>query len=220
MLIDHYPVLGLRLTTPRLELRLPSPEELSSLADLAAEGIHDPAFMPFCVPWTDQPQAELARAVVQYHWKTLGESTPQEWSLHFTVFHDGVVVGTQDLNGRMFRVTREVSTGSWLGLRHQGKGIGTEMRAAVLQLAFVGLAAQWAVSDAYTHNPASLAVSRKLGYEPDGIARHVVRDEPAILQRLRLSRAGWERHRTVPVTIDGLEPCLAQLDCPGTTETA
>ena len=36
MLIDHWPLLGLRLITPRLELRLPSDEELSER--LAAHG--------------------------------------------------------------------------------------------------------------------------------------------------------------------------------------
>ncbi|MCP3800659.1 hypothetical protein NLX83_15435 [Allokutzneria sp. A3M-2-11 16] len=41
MLVDHFPLVGLRLTTPRLELRLPSPE------DLASDGIHDPGVMPF-----------------------------------------------------------------------------------------------------------------------------------------------------------------------------
>lgn len=51
MLADHFPLIELRLTTPRLELRLPSPEELGALADLAAGGIHDPDVMPFLVPW-------------------------------------------------------------------------------------------------------------------------------------------------------------------------
>jgi hypothetical protein len=29
-----------------------------------------------------------------------------------------------------------------------------------------------------------------------------------IERRMRLSRAAWERHRTIPVTVDGLAPCL------------
>ena len=68
MLIDHWPLLGLRLNTARLELRLPSDEELSELADLAAEGIHEPDRMPFVVPWTNLPPRERARSVVQHHW--------------------------------------------------------------------------------------------------------------------------------------------------------
>jgi hypothetical protein len=41
-LIDHWPL---------LELRLPSGEELSELADLAAQGVHDPDRMPLSVPY-------------------------------------------------------------------------------------------------------------------------------------------------------------------------
>ncbi|GAA0542002.1 hypothetical protein [Actinomadura livida] len=91
MLVDHFPLLGLRLSTPRLELRLPSSEELATLAELAAEGIH------------------------------------------------------------------------------------------------------------------------AVGYRPDGLERHMIRGALPIDARLRLSRAAWYRHRTTPVTIEGLEPCLPVL---------
>jgi RimJ/RimL family protein N-acetyltransferase len=66
----------------------------------------------------------------------------------------------------------------WIGLEYQGQGIGTEMRAAVLYLAFAGLGADYALSGAFTDNPASLAVSRKLGYGEDGVDREVRRDKP------------------------------------------
>lgn len=42
MLSDHWPMLWLRLNTPHLEFRHPSDQELGRLADLAAEGIHEP----------------------------------------------------------------------------------------------------------------------------------------------------------------------------------
>jgi RimJ/RimL family protein N-acetyltransferase len=208
MLIDHFPLLGLRLTTPRLVLRLPSPDELAALADLAAAGIHPPDVMPFGVPWTDRPPAEVARGVVQHHWLVLGQWTPQAWSLNLTVFDRGGVVGEQAVGGAELALTREVHTGSWLGRRHQGQGIGTEMRAAVLHLAFAGLGAEEAISSAAEDNPASLGVSRKLGYAPDGVNRRVVRGAARVERRVRLTRAAWERHRTTPVTIDGLAPCL------------
>lgn len=204
-------MLALRLTTPRLELRLPAPEELSALADLAAEGIHPPDVMPFSEPWTDQAPAERARSVVQHHWRHLGSSTPDDWALNLSVFADGVVVGMQSVGARNLRVRREVATGSWLGQRFQGQGIGTEMRAAVLHLAFAGLGAEAAVSTAFAHNPASQVISRKLGYQPDGTDRYEVRGALAILHRFRLTRESWERHRTVPVTIEGLAPCLPLL---------
>ncbi|GLY64607.1 GNAT family N-acetyltransferase [Amycolatopsis taiwanensis] len=214
MLLDRFPLAGLRLTTPRLELRLPSNEELAELGELAAAGVHDPDVMPFLVPWTDAPPAEVARSVIQYLWSGLGEWSPQDWRLNLTVFHEGTVVGTQGIEARDLAITREVSTGSWLGLEYHGQGIGTEMRAAVLHLAFAGLGAEEAVSGAFEHNAASLAVSRKLGYQPDGVNRRVVRDRLVIEQRQRLTRAGWERHRRVPVTIDGLEPCLPMFGLP------
>jgi RimJ/RimL family protein N-acetyltransferase len=208
MLIDHFPPLGLRLTTPRLVLRLPAPDELAALADLAAAGIHPPEVMPFGVPWTDRPPAEVARGVLQHHWSTLGQWTPRAWSLNLTVFHRGVVVGEQAVGAAELPLTREVHTGSWLGQAHQRQGIGTEMRAAVLHLAFAGLGAEAAISSAAEDNTASLGVSRKLGYEPDGINKRVVRGAARVERRMRLTRAAWERHRTVPVTIDGLAPCL------------
>jgi RimJ/RimL family protein N-acetyltransferase len=212
MLADHFPLLGLRLTTPRLELRLPSSEELADLADVAADGIHPSDASPFLVRWTDAPPDEAARSVVLYHWRQLGAWTPQDWSLNFTVFHGGVVVGLQILSARDLSVTRQVKSSSWLGRRYQGQGIGTEMRAAVLHLAFAGLDAEEATSGALEHNEASLGVSRKLGYRPDGHQRHAVRGSMTVERRLCLTRADWERHRSVPVSIEGLAPCLPLMD--------
>jgi len=208
MLIDHFPLVGLCLRTPRLELRLPAPEELGDLAALAAEGIHDPAGMPFLTPWTDGPPARVALAVIQRHWQRLGSWTPGDWTLNLAVFHRGQAVGQQTMWGRDLAVTREVGTGSWLGRRFQGMGIGTEMRAAVLHLAFEGLGAAEARSVAFADNVASLAVSRKLGYTPDGFGRQAIRGRLAIEHRLCLARDAWQRHRTTPVTVDGLPPCL------------
>ncbi|MCU7722203.1 GNAT family N-acetyltransferase [Actinoplanes sp. KI2] len=118
------------------------------------------------------------------------------------------MVGTQGLEATSFATLREVGTGSWLGRAEQGRGIGTEMRAAVLELAFTGLGARFATSEAFEDNHASYAVSRKLGYADDGISRHVIRGTPMIGRRLRLDRGAWAKARAVPVRIEGLEPCL------------
>ena len=210
MKVTHWPLHGLRLRTPRLELRLPGLEELEALAQLSADGVHDPGWMPFLVPWTDLPPLERARSVMQFHWRTLADWTPQHWTLQRAVFRDGAVVGTQDLSGRDFAIVREVSTGSWLGQRYQGQGIGTEMRAAVLDLAFAGLDAESATSGAVAGNSASVAVSRRLGYQPNGLARARIREASGQEQRFVLDRDRWQQHRTVPVEIDGLPPCLPQ----------
>ncbi|MFL6131130.1 MAG: GNAT family N-acetyltransferase [Mycobacteriales bacterium] len=211
MLTDVWPLFGLVLRTPRLELRLPSPEQLAALGELAAEGVHDPAAMPFLVPWTDSPPAERARSALQYQWSQWGRWTPRDWRLELAVLAAGQAIGLQGLGATDFAVTRQVHTGSWLGRRHHRQGYGTEMRAAVLHLAFAGLGAEQARSGALADNAASLAVSRKLGYVEDGTARHCVRDRLVTDRRLLLDRARWEAHRTVPVQIDGLPPCLPLL---------
>jgi RimJ/RimL family protein N-acetyltransferase len=214
MLIDHFPLLGLRLTTPRLELRLPEPEELAVLAEVAAAGVHDADYMPFVTPWTRAPKEELCREMIQSYWKTLGSWQPENWRLGLAVFLDGAPIGAQNLRSEDFGVSRRVDSGSWLGLAHHGKGIGTEMRAAVLDLAFVGLGAVEAVSTAFQDNTASQAVSLKLGYRPNGLFRRAAEGVARVDQSLLLTREGWERHRSVEVTVEGLQPCLEMFGVP------
>ena len=208
MLIDHWPLAGLRLTTPRLELRVPSPEDVAGLADAAAAGIHDPAQTPFLYPWTDNEPAVVARNAIQFLWSTWANWSPEQWRLQFVVVAEGTVMGAQAMEAKDFRTLREVATGSWLGQRFQGQGYGTEMRAAVLDLAFAGLGAEFANTEAFDQNKASYGVSRKLGYVDNGVARHVVRGEPTLGRKLRLDREGWAAARRVPVKICGLDPCL------------
>jgi RimJ/RimL family protein N-acetyltransferase len=214
MVSSWWPLADLRLQTPALELRWPSLDDLEALADLAAAGVHDPAVQPFMVAWTDASAEERARSTLQYHWSRWGSWQPSDWMLELVAVRDGAVVGSQGMGGRDFAVLREVHTGSWVGRRYQGQGIGTHMRAAVLHLAFEGLQARWAMSAAFEDNAASLGVSRKLGYRDDGTEWHLVRGRPALTRRLRLARADWQATRTVPVQIHGLEPCLPLFGLP------
>ncbi len=204
----------LRLHTPALELRWPSQDDLDELAELAAAGVHDPAVQPFQVAWTDASPDERARGTLQHHWYRWGSWKPTDWTLQLVVVRDGAVVGSQSVGGRDFAVLREVRTGSWLGRGYQGQGIGTQMRAAVLHLAFEGLGARQAVSGAFDDNRASLGVSRKLGYRDDGVEWYDVRGRPVRSRRLRLTRDDWQAARTVPVRIHGLEPCLPHFGLP------
>jgi RimJ/RimL family protein N-acetyltransferase len=208
VLIDHWPLAGLRLGSPRLELRLPTEDELGELADLAAEGIHRADKTPFLVSWPSLPPPDRARAVLQRHWLAQGNWSADRWSLNLAVYADGQIVGTQEISAENYQILRQVSSFSWLGLRYQSQGIGTEMRAAVLQLAFSGLGAAEATSGAFDDNEASLRISEKLGYEPDGIERLAKDGRPTTTRRLLLSRAKWERSERIPVSITGLGPCL------------
>lgn len=185
---DLLPMLGLRIVAGPLELRGITDDVLPELCALAERGIHDPDAMPFYVPWTDAPAGELARNTAAYHWRTRADFSPAAWGLHLAVFHDGVLVGTQGLETVDYLVTRTGETGSWLGREHQGRGIGTAMRQVVCALAFDHLGAVQVTSGAFLDNPASLGVSAKLGYRPDGVRRLRRREgELALNQRLALA---------------------------------
>lgn len=146
----HWPLYGLRITTPRLELRLPDSGLLDELAEVAAGGVHGDGEMPFSVPWTDGGPRQRARGVVQHVLGTIAQWRTDSWALSLAVrlrsadadaetdadtgseAGKPVVVGRQDLSATDFAVAREAGTGSWLGTTYQGLGIGTEMRAAVV----------------------------------------------------------------------------------------
>jgi RimJ/RimL family protein N-acetyltransferase len=199
---DVSPLLGLRLRTPRLELRLPTRDELELLKDVAAAGIHPPEFMPFSVAWTDDPELS---DFLPYHELRRREWSPEAWHLELGVWLDGTVVGVQAVTAEDFPRTRTVMTGSWLGQRSQGRGVGTEMRTAVLELAFRGLGAEGARSGAIDGNAASLRVSEKLGYRHVGRSTVAPRGEEVGHADLELRRGEWQP--PFPVEIEGLDRC-------------
>jgi RimJ/RimL family protein N-acetyltransferase len=144
--------------------------------------------------------------MLQYFWSKRAGMRPDSWSVHFLVRHEGRVLGVQALIGHEFGVLRTVSSGSWLGLVHQGRRFGSEMRAAVLQLAFDHLGAVEALSGAFVDNPASLRVSEKLGYRPNGTRRHPRRGEPAAEIQLRLE-PDWFVRPDWTLRVEGLDAC-------------
>ena len=206
-----WPFAALRLRTPTVELRCPDDDDLVALAHLAAEGVHDPATMPFSVPWTRLESPERERSVLQHGWRQRALLTRDEWVLPFAVSHDGELVGIQSVEAKHFAVRRTVETGSWLVQRAQGRGIGTEMRAAVLHFAFAGLGAEEALSGSFIDNPASAAVSRHHGYEANGEEILDREGGAARMQRWVLTRAKWTPHRRDDITIEGLDACLPLL---------
>jgi RimJ/RimL family protein N-acetyltransferase len=209
---DPWPLRRLVLRTPRLELRPDDDAGLAELVAVAYQSVHPPEVMPFAVPWTDTDPQDLGRGVLQYHWRSRAELTPDHWSLHFLVRLAGRMIGEQSLVATRFAVTREVSTGSWLGMAHQGKGYGTEMRAAVLGLSFDHLGARTARSGALAGNTASLAVSRRLGYAEDGTNTHAIRGQRTMETRLLLTAEEFHAHRPPwRLEVTGLGPCLELL---------
>jgi RimJ/RimL family protein N-acetyltransferase len=207
---DPWPLRHLVLRTPRLMLRPDDDEGLYELAELALRGVHPPEKMPFLFPWTDQAPDDLVRGTLQYHWGARSRLTRSDWTINFLVRHDNRVIGAQVLSATAFPITREVSSGSWLGVVHQRQGFGTEMRAAVLLLAFDHLGAAIARSGAFTDNPASLRISEKLGYRTDGANTHVRRGAAATEIRLVLEPSHFVRPEWM-LDVEGLDGCRALL---------
>jgi RimJ/RimL family protein N-acetyltransferase len=201
--VSRNPLWAIRLRTQRLELRLPTDEELDELYAVAAAGIHPPDEMPFAIAWTDALQHD---AFVEFHRERWVGWEADNWVCNFVTFLDGRVIGTQAIEARDFAHERTVATGSWLGAPYQGQGYGTEQRAAVLELAFRGLGADAATTGALFPNVASQRVSEKLGYRVVGVSEIAPRGEPVQHYDYRLERADWRC--PVPVEIVGLEPAL------------
>lgn len=207
--MDLAPLYGLRLRTDRLELRWPSEDELGELARVAERGVHDPGEMPFLVPWTDGiGRPGFVEDFVAYHVGLRESWTADEWSLELGVWAADEPIGVQGLLARNFAVKRAVKSGSWLAQRSQGRGYGTEMRAAILELAFRGLGAEGANSSALDGALASARVSEKLGYVDAGESWVEVRGERRLDRQLRLTRDRWIDRERISVRISGLETCI------------
>ena len=208
----YWPFFDLVVRTPRLELRAIDDEIATHLATLAALGIHDPERMPFAVEWTDVEPPQLQRNTLQYYWHCRATMSPAAWSLQLAVVVDGELVGTTGLLTNQFPVLRTCETGSWLGRDFQGHGIGTEMRIATLQLGFDGFGARLATTSAFSDNPASLGVTRKLGYAANGEAGKVRRGVPARSLLFAMTAEHFAEHvRRDDIELIGVEPCLPLL---------
>lgn len=201
---EIFPVLGLRLRQGPLELRGLTDEDLVQLAELATQGIHLPGEMPFAVPWTEVPTEDLARNTVQFHWANRAAFAPTGWDLQFGVWRDGVLVGSQGLATKNFLVTRTGETGSWLGRAFQGQGIGTAMRQAICAFAFDHLEAVELTSGAFVDNPASAAVSRKVGYRENGVRRMERRPGEVVEQQDFLLTPEWLVRSAYPLEVEGV----------------
>jgi RimJ/RimL family protein N-acetyltransferase len=172
-LADAFPVLGLRVTAGPIELRGMDDDTLIELANLAFEGIHAGDAMPFLLPWTLRPAESFHREYLQYHWGVRAGFGQAKWSLDLAVRYEGELVGTQGIGTEDFLLIRTGETGSWLGSRYQGRGIGTQMRQAICAFLFDHLDFEEITSAAFTDNAASNAVSRKVGYRPNGVVRRL-----------------------------------------------
>jgi hypothetical protein len=89
--------------------------------------------------------------------------------------------------------------------------VGVVGAGPVLYLAFAGLAAREAASEAFADNQASNRVSEALGYEPDGTSWATRRGDAAPLKRWKLTRERWETTRRTDIELVGVQECLPVL---------
>jgi RimJ/RimL family protein N-acetyltransferase len=197
----------IRITTPDLELRHLTEADLPALAAVLPDDLEqDPS-----LGWYDGLSRTDNRAAVlhQGYWRAQGSWRPESWSLSFGVFRDGALLGHQALEGDDFTTLRTVDSSSFLVTGARGQGLGKQMRAAVLALAFGDLGARFAITSAWSDNQASLAVSRALGYVENGVSAHRRGNTAGEMTHLRLTRdrwlaSGWPHH----VAVEGADRCL------------
>lgn len=207
-----WPLMGLEVATPTLALRYITDDLGVELAMLAAEGVHDPAVMPFSTPWTDAPSPELERNTMRFYWRNRADTTVEHWDLHLAVVVDAVVVGMCSIEADGFPTRRSAETGSWLGRRYQRQGIGREMRHAVLHLIFAGFDADLATTQAWHDNTASLGVTSSLPYVPTGSSLQQRRERSDTMLEFTMSRAQWDTVHRNDIDLIGIDAARLQLD--------
>ncbi|WP_076784840.1 GNAT family N-acetyltransferase [Parafrankia discariae] len=204
-----WPIFRLVIQTPNLVLRLPVDSDLTSLAR-QARLLEDSSAQSYYLPWIYEPSPGMERQLVQRHWRALAHWRPESWNLQFAIYINDRPVGCQSIWANDFATIRSVGTGSWIAPPYQGKGYGTEARAAVLNLAFTYLGAEEAHSEYIEGNAASVGVSRKLGYVSNGRRRSYRDDKGVIIQNdMLLDRSAWlANHEHWPdSTVHGLAIC-------------
>ena len=208
-----YAPLDVRVVTPRLELRGATDDLLARVAPLVRSGKASDNPPPYDDPfWAYESNPDVrVNKWLQGVWRARGTVKPGLWRLPFVVIVDDEPVGMQDLIGNEFDSFGTVETFSWLSTDARRRGVGTEMRAAILHLAFDGFDAQEAHSEANIDNAGSNGVSERLGYEPNGTAWAECDGKPVLGQRWRLVREAWTPRRRDDITVDGLEACRAVL---------
>jgi len=204
-----YPPFQVEVTTPRLRLLGATDERLEQLIPVVRDGVVGSDELPFDDPMSFyEPSPTREWRWMRAIWSGRARTEPSWWRLYFVVDVDGEPVGMQDLIAEDFPTFKAVTTFSWLAPRARRRGIGREMRAAILHLAFAGLGAREATSEAFVDNTASNAVSRALGYEENGTAWAARRGNPCELRRWTLSRASWEAAQRTDITMSGVAECL------------
>lgn len=204
-MVDVWPLHGLRLGAGDLHLRVVRESDLDALAALLPADVgQDPAATGYAAL---DAGANRSAVLAQSYWRAMGLWSPADWALPFVASLEGRLVGVQWLEGPDYPTSRTVDSSSWLVTAARGRGLGVQMRRAVLALAFGRLGAEAAISSAVLDNAASLGVSRSLGYTEARTS--VLPHSGETLRHVRLERAAWVASgRGVGVELLGVDEAL------------
>lgn len=208
-----WPLFDLRVETPRLVLKYADDDDLETLAAFRSDLVLQPGQEPFDGDssfYSDDPET-AARKAMTGEWGARAKTSPEWWHLSFAVLVEDEVVGQQNITGADFKNLRTVNSFSFLARTYQGRGIGKEMRSAILHLAFAGFGAVRAESDAFHDNLASIGVSRSLGYSDNGTMLAPRPSGAAEMLRFLITRERWESNRRDDIRISCLEGTLPVL---------
>lgn len=211
------PQSGLQIDISGARLQAPTDSQLEVLARRVARpgAVLAPGEMHF-VTWLEgRTPVDIERDRIAHALSNRDLTKRPGWTLDFAVIVSGEPIGIQSVSGfDQWPTRRIVGTASWLLKPYQRQGLGTRCRAAVLELAFVHLAAEAAKSWVLQDNRASIAVSTKLGYHL--VAQSQIKDNGRELTELvyQLNSDDWmssnARHRYAPVIV-GADPVAALL---------
>ncbi|HWV42598.1 GNAT family N-acetyltransferase [Pseudorhodoplanes sp.] len=168
------------LETERLILRAPKLEDAKHVAALA----------------NDKRIAENTRRIPHPYSRSDAEdfiaaaNTPQGDIAFLITTHAGLPIGAC---GLAMHDDAAPEIGYWLGVKHWGKGYGTEAVRAVIDFAFTELAHESLCAGARVINPASRRILEKCGFQWTGVGlcRIQALNSSAPIDRFRLDRGLW-----------------------------
>jgi ribosomal-protein-alanine N-acetyltransferase len=178
-----------RLTTERLVLRPPRPEDVPAMRQALRRNVMH--LRPWSVTPTpgEDPSSltSVSRAVLRYRreWKT-----GQGFVLVVTPREDAHrIIGRVALGGLQRGALLSAHLGYWIDAEHEGKGLMTEAVRAATTFAFSGLRLHRVQAAVMPSNSGSQRVLEKAGYRKEGLA----------LRYLCIAGA-WEDHIVYAVT--------------------
>ena len=215
--MDLSPLYGLRLRTDRLELRWPDEEELVALGRLARDRVCTSPER--CPSWCRGP-IDIGRAGLRGRVRRITTSVVRDsWQPHELAARAGRL-------GRG-RADRRAGASSDTSSRPRGElshgllaraepsrasGYGTEMRAAILELAFHGLGASGGALHGARRRPTRRCGSRRSWATSRTREAWIeVRGERRLDRSMRLTRDRWIDQERISVRISGLEPASRYL---------